>query len=90
VEQVEQVIRENCPVTTDEVALELGICHGSASHIRHDVSEKFRAQPLVGKVMLTLFLESKGPILEHYMSMGTMITSPSYCDLLVNHLKPAV
>jgi histone-lysine N-methyltransferase SETMAR len=52
--------------------------------------KKFCAQSLVGKVMLTLFWDSKGLILEHYMSKGTTVTSSSYCDLLVNHLKPAV
>jgi hypothetical protein len=36
-ELVEQVIRENRRVTTDEVAVELGISHGSAHHITHDV-----------------------------------------------------
>jgi histone-lysine N-methyltransferase SETMAR len=36
------------------------------------------------------FWEINGPILEHYMSKGTTITRSSYCDLLVNHLKPAI
>jgi histone-lysine N-methyltransferase SETMAR len=40
--------------------------------------------------MLMLFWDSKEPVLEHYMSEGTLLTSSSYCDLLVNHLKPAV
>lgn len=36
-ELVEQVIRKNRRVTTDELAMELGISHGSAHHIMHDV-----------------------------------------------------
>jgi histone-lysine N-methyltransferase SETMAR len=43
-----------------------------------------------GKLMLTLFWYYKGPILEHYMPRGLTINSESYCDLLQNHLKPAV
>ena len=35
-EHVEGVIRENCRVTTNKVALELGINHGSADHIMHE------------------------------------------------------
>jgi hypothetical protein len=37
VEHAEWVIQENCCVTTDEVALELGISHGCAHSIMHDV-----------------------------------------------------
>jgi hypothetical protein len=33
----EGVTRENCHVTTDDVASELGISHGSAHHIVHEV-----------------------------------------------------
>ena len=44
----------------------------------------------MGRVMLMLFWDSKEPLLEHYMSEGTLLTSSSYCDLLVNHLKPEV
>jgi hypothetical protein len=37
VEHIEQAIRENRRITTDEVALGLGISHGFACHIMHDV-----------------------------------------------------
>jgi histone-lysine N-methyltransferase SETMAR len=40
--------------------------------------------------MLTLFWDYRGPILEHYMPRGLTINSESYCDLLQNHLKPAI
>jgi len=50
----------------------------------------FLPNVLLGKLMLTLFWDSKGPSLERYMNKGTTITISSYCDLLVNHLKPAI
>jgi histone-lysine N-methyltransferase SETMAR len=40
--------------------------------------------------MLTLFWDDKGPILEHNTPRGLNINSESYCDLLQNHLKPAI
>jgi histone-lysine N-methyltransferase SETMAR len=40
--------------------------------------------------MLMLFWDYKGLILEHYMPRGLTINSKSYCDLLQNHLKPAI
>jgi hypothetical protein len=43
-----------------------------------------------GKSMLTLFCDYKGPILEHYMPKGLTINSESYCNVLQNHLKPAI
>jgi histone-lysine N-methyltransferase SETMAR len=52
--------------------------------------KKFWTQPSAGKVMLTLFWDQKGVILEHYMPRGYKVTSASYSDLLKNHLRPAV
>jgi histone-lysine N-methyltransferase SETMAR len=43
-----------------------------------------------GKLMLMLFWDYKGPILEYYMPRGLSTNSKSYCDLLQNHLKPAI
>ena len=37
-----------------------------------------------------LFWDSRGPLVEHYMPRETTVTSASYCDLLQNHLKPAI
>ena len=34
--------------------------------------KKFRTQPSAGKVMLTLFWDERGVILEHYMPGGTL------------------
>jgi histone-lysine N-methyltransferase SETMAR len=40
--------------------------------------------------MLMLFWDYKGLILERYRPRGLTINSKSYCDLLQNHLKPAI
>ena len=40
--------------------------------------------------MLTVFWDSKGPILENYQECGTTVTSATYCDLLQRELKPAI
>lgn len=52
--------------------------------------KKFRTQQSAGKVMLTLFWDAKGVILEHYMDKGVTVTSHSYSDMLQNHLRPAI
>ena len=60
---------------------------------RHSSSpkpKKFRTEPSAGKVMLTLFWDEKGVILEHYTPRGTIVTSASYSYLLKNHLRPAI
>jgi hypothetical protein len=52
---------------------------------RHTSSPKlkiFRSQPSAGKVMLTLFWDERGVILEHYMPRGNTVTSVTYSDLL--------
>jgi hypothetical protein len=43
-----------------------------------------------GNMMLTMFWDNRGPLVEHYISKGTTVTSATYCDLLRNHLKPAI
>jgi len=40
--------------------------------------------------MLTLFWDTRGVILEHYMPRGNTVTSKTYSDLLQNHLPPAI
>lgn len=52
--------------------------------------KKFHTQQSAGKVMLTLFWDAKGVILEHYMDKGVTVTSRSYSDMLQNHLRPAI
>jgi hypothetical protein len=46
-------------------------------------------QVSVGKVMLMLFWDHQGPLVEQYMSKGTTVTSALYCNLR-NHPIPAI
>ena len=59
-------------------------------HPGSPAKKKFKTQPSAGKVMLTVFLDSKGPILEDYLEKGRTINGTRYSDLLANNLKPAV
>ena len=59
-------------------------------HPGSPAKKKFKTQPSAGKVMLTVFWDSKGPILEDYLEKGRTINSVRYSDLLANNLKPAV
>jgi len=59
-------------------------------HTSSPKPKKFHAQPSVGKVMLTLFWDKRGVILEHYVPRGNPVTSTTYADLLKNHLRPAI
>ena len=59
-------------------------------HPGSPAKKKFKTQPSTGKVMLTGFWDSKGPILEDYLEKGRTINSERYSDLLANNLKSAV
>jgi hypothetical protein len=64
-----------------------------SKELRHASSpkpKKFRTQPSAGKVMLTLFWDERGVILEHYMARKNTVTSATYADLLKNHLRPVI
>ena len=52
--------------------------------------KKFKMQPSAGKLMLTVFWDSQGPILETYQERGTTVTSATYCDMIQRELKPAI
>jgi len=52
--------------------------------------KKFCTQPSMRKVMLTLFWDEWGVILEHYMPRVNNVTSATYADFLKNHLCPAI
>jgi hypothetical protein len=41
-------------------------------------------------LMLTIFWDSQGPILETYLESGTTVTSATYCDVLQGGVKPAI
>jgi hypothetical protein len=59
---------------------------------RHTFSpkpKKFRSQPSAGKVVLALFWDKRGVILEHYIPRRNPVTSTTYADLLKNRLRPA-
>ena len=52
--------------------------------------KRFRTQPPAGNVMLTLFWDEQGEILENYMSRWNIMTSATYAGLLKNHVRPAI
>jgi len=65
----------------------------SSKEWRHTPStklKKFRTQPSAGKVMLALFWDERGVILEHYMPRRNTTTSVTYADLLKNDLRPTI
>ena len=65
----------------------------SSMEWRHTESPRPRkvcVQSPTGKVMLTVFWGKKGVTVEHYLPKGQTVNSRSYCDLLQNHLSPAI
>ena len=52
-------------------------------HTSSPKPKKFCTRPSAGKVMLTLFLDDQGVILEHYMPRGNTVTSATYAYLRV-------
>jgi histone-lysine N-methyltransferase SETMAR len=56
-------------------------------HTSSPKPKKFRTQPSAGKVMLTLFWDERGVILEYYVVRGNTVTSATYADLLKKHLR---
>ena len=53
-------------------------------------AKKFKMQPSGGKLMLTVFWDTQGPILETYQECGTTVTGATYCDMLQGEMKPAI
>jgi hypothetical protein len=43
-----------------------------------------------GNVMLTVFWDSQGPVLEHYQERVTTVNSACYSEMLRDKLKPAI
>jgi len=56
-------------------------------HIWKDI--KFKSQTSAGKVILLLFWDCNGSILEHYHEQGTTVTAALYTEILKSKLKPA-
>jgi hypothetical protein len=46
--------------------------------------------PLPKKVLLTFFLDMKGPILEHYQEKGQTVNSTTYSAMLKDKVKPVI
>jgi len=53
------------------------------------ITKNFRTQSFAGKIMLILFWDERGVILEHYMAWGNTVTSTTFADLK-NLLRPAI
>jgi hypothetical protein len=54
------------------------------------VKKEFRSWPTVGRVMLTLFLNSKRPVFGHFWERGVKMNSARYVEMLKNGLKMMV
>jgi hypothetical protein len=54
------------------------------SHSNSPKLKEFHMQASAGKVILMLFFDHEGLLLEHYISKGTAVTSVSYCIVLRN------
>jgi len=59
-------------------------------HPGSPVKKKFKSQPSAGKVLLTIFWDSQGVILEHYLERGATVNSVRYSEMLSTELKPAI
>lgn len=59
-------------------------------HPQSPTKKKFKSQPSAGKLMLTVFWDSQGPVLEHYQERGSTINSARYSEMLIDRLKPAI
>ena len=52
-------------------------------HQQSPMGKNFKSQPSAGKLMLTVFWDTQGPILEHYQERGSTINS----EMLIDRLK---
>ena len=59
-------------------------------HPGSPVTKKFKSQPSVGKVLLKIFWDSQGVILEHYVERGATVNNVRCSEMLSNELKPAI
>lgn len=59
-------------------------------HTSSPSRKKFKTQPSAGKVMLTVFWDSQGPIVCDYLEDQRTINSQYYSDMLENKVKPAI
>jgi histone-lysine N-methyltransferase SETMAR len=59
-------------------------------HTPSPAMKKFKSAPSAGKLMLTLFWDMNGPLLEHYQQKGETVNSVRYSTMLEEKLKPAI
>ena len=59
-------------------------------HPDSPVPKKFKTKPSVGEILLTVFRDCRGPLIEHYLERGSTVTSHSYCEMLRDDLRPAI
>jgi histone-lysine N-methyltransferase SETMAR len=59
-------------------------------HPQSPTKKKFKSQPSAGKLMLTVFWDSQGPVLKHYLERGSTINSVRYSEMLIDRLKPSI
>jgi hypothetical protein len=59
-------------------------------HTSPPPTKKLKNVPSAKKVMLILFWDINGPILEHYMEHGQTVNSERYSAMLKDKLKPAI
>jgi histone-lysine N-methyltransferase SETMAR len=57
-------------------------------HPQSPTKEKLKSQPSAGKLMLTAFWDSQGPVLEHHQEKGPTINSARCSEMLTEDLKP--
>ena len=52
--------------------------------------EKVQMNPTAGRLMLTVFWDSQGLLLEHYQERGSTVNSAHNSEVLCDKLKPAI
>jgi len=52
--------------------------------------KKFKSQPSAGTLMLTVFWDPQGPMLEHCQETGSTINSARCSEMLIDRLKPEI
>jgi hypothetical protein len=59
-------------------------------HTSSPLTKKLKNVPSAKKIMLILFRDIIGPILEHYMEHGQTVNSERYSAMLKDKLKPTI
>jgi len=59
-------------------------------HPQSPIRKNIKSQPSAGKLMLAVFWDSQGPILEHYQERGSTINNAHYSEMLIDKMKPEI